>query len=262
MKFTTASGSARVGGQFSSVLLSAALLAAGWPLTATAGTAYWNAGAGSGDLNPTSLTDTPVTVVFGAFSRGNNMGSEVLNNSTSASSGYSFLLNGSSTTASGSFNFGADTRVGTSLDTAASTYFSVTVTPDPGTIFELTAIGFGTRSTTNGPKAWTLRSSLDNFAADLVTPGTLNNDSTWVYVNSPLTTPLVGSTATELRIYGYAVDGPQSFVSNTWRLDDVQLQVVPEPALAGLAIVGCGSLLAARRSLSRRRRRRAESSVA
>lgn len=58
------------------------------------------------------------------------------------------------------------------------------------------------------------------------------------------------------------VDGPQSFVSNTWRLDDVQLQVVPEPALAGLAIVGCGSLLAARRSLSRRRRGRPESSVA
>lgn len=236
--------------------LAVALSMAAWSPLAEAGTAYWNAGTASGDLTPTSVTDVPLTVAFGAFSRGNNQGSEVLNNSTSASSGYSFNLNGVSTSASGSFNFGADTRVVTTLDTATSTYFAVTVTPDPGTIFELTAIEFGTRSTLNGPKAWTLRSSLDNYATDLVTPGTLNNNSAWVSVSSTLTTPLIGSAATELRIYGYNVDGPQSFVSNTWRLDDVQLQVVPEPGIAGLAAAACGLGLAVRFRAGRPRGRR------
>ena len=234
--------------------LALAISLAGWSPPAAAGTAYWNAGTASGDLTPTSVTDVPLTVAFGAFSRGNNQGSEVLNNS--ASSSYSFNLNGVSTSASGSFNFGADTLVGTTLVTSTSTYFAVTVTPNPGSIFELTAIEFGTRSTTNGPKAWTLRSSLDNYATDLVTPGTLNNDSAWVYVSSTLTTPLIGSAATELRIYGYNVDGPQSFVSNTWRLDDVQLQVVPEPGITGLAVGACGLGLAARLRAGRRPERR------
>ena len=215
--------------------------------TALAGTVYWNAGSGTGSLVPTSTTDVPVGVSAGVFSRGNNVGNEVLNNSTSASSGYSFLLNGVSTSASGAFNFGADTVVGATLETGTSTYFAVTITPDPGATFELTGFGFGTRSTLNGPKAWTMRSSFDNFATDLVTPGVLNNNSTWVYVNAALTAPLVGSAATELRIYGYNVDGPQSFTSNTWRLDDVQLQIVPEPACAGLAIAVCGLGLAARK---------------
>ena len=146
--------------------------------------------------------------------------------------------------------------MGTTLVTSTSTYFAVTVTPNPGSIFELTAIEFGARSTLNGPKAWTLRSSLDNYATDLVTPGTLNNDSAWVYVSSTLTTPLIGSAATELRIYGYNVDGPQSFVSNTWRLDDVQLQVVPEPGINGLAVGACGLGLAARLRAGRLRERR------
>lgn len=219
---------------------------------ALAGTVYWNAGAGTGNLLPTSTTDVPGTVSVGAFSRGNNAGNEVLNNSTSSSSSYSFLLNGVSTSASGAFNFGADTVVGTTLETGTSTYFAVTVTPDPGTVFELTGLGFGSRSTLNGPKAWTLRSSLDNFVADLVTPGTLSNNSSWVYINSALTTPLVGSAAIELRIYGSNVDGPQSFTSNTWRLDDVQLQIVPEPACAGLAVALFALGLAGRRGWTRR----------
>jgi hypothetical protein len=240
-------------GCFAAGLVVTAIVSAVSPLRA--GTVYWNAGSGAGDLSPASVTNIPGTVAFGAFSRGNNQGTEVLNNSTSASSGYSFQLNGTSTNASGAFNFGADTLVGVSLSTATSTYFSVTITPDPGTSFELTSIGFGTRSTTNGPQAWTLRSSLDSFATDLVTPGTLSNNSAWVYVDTTLTTPLVGTAATELRIYGYAVDGPQSFASNTWRIDDVQLQVVPEPSITLLAAAGCGLAAAAFRRRGRHRSR-------
>jgi hypothetical protein len=32
-----------------------------------------------------------------------------------------------------------------------------------------------------------MRSSFDNVATDLVTPGILNNNSAWVYVNASLT---------------------------------------------------------------------------
>lgn len=214
---------------------------------AQASTIYWNAGSGTGNLAPTSTTDVPGGVSAGAFSRGNNVGIEVLNNTTSASSGYSFLLNGVSMSASGGFNFGTVTPVGVTLDISASTYFTVTITPEPGATFDLTGFGFGTRSTINGAKAWTMRSSFDNFATDLVTPGILNNNSAWVYVNAALTTPLVGSAATELRIYGYNVDGPQSFNSNTWRIDDVQLTIIPEPSVAFLVAPGILLLLRSRR---------------
>ena len=54
--------------------------------TALAGTVYWNAGSGTGNLVPTSTTDVPAGVSAGAFSRGNNVGNEVLNTSTSSSS--------------------------------------------------------------------------------------------------------------------------------------------------------------------------------
>jgi len=195
-----------------------------------AGTVYWNAGTASGNTSPTSSTDVPATIAVGPISAGNNQGGEAFNNTVSASSGYTFLLNGVSTSASGGFNFGVDTLVGTSLDTSTSTYFSLTVTPDPGTFFQVASIGFGTRSTDKGAQAWTLRSSLDSFASDLVVPGTLPNNSSWLYVTADLTTPLAASTATEFRIYGYNVDGPQSFTSSTWRIDDIQVQFVPEPS--------------------------------
>jgi len=215
--------------------------------TAAAGTIYWDAGSGSGSLAPTSTVGVPGTITVGDMSRGNNLGTESFNNSTSASNGYSFDLDGTSTPASGSFNFGADTLVGASLDIATSTYFSFTITPDVSTSFEITSIGFGTRSTTNGPQAWTLRSSADSFATDLVTPGTLSNNSTWTYVTAALSSPFSAVAATEFRLYGYAVDAPQSFVSNTWRIDDVQVQVVPEPTALMMLAVGAACLAGRRR---------------
>jgi hypothetical protein len=218
---------------------------------AVAGTIYWDAGSGSGILAPTSTVGVAGTITAGDMSRGNNQGSESLNNSTSASSGYSFDLNGTTTAASGRFNFGADTLVGATLDIATSTYFSFTITPDAGTNFEITSIGFGSRSTTNGPQAWTLRSSADSFATDLVVPGTLSNNSTWNYATAAFASPFSASAATEFRLYGYAVDGPQSFVSNTWRIDDVQVQVVPEPTALVMFAAGA-ACLAGRRRLRRR----------
>ena len=229
------------------------------PATAIGGTVYWNAGTagGGGNLSPSSTTDAPSWVSVGPMSRGNNYGqsSEVFNNFTSASNSYSFALNGSNTPASGSYNFGVNTVVGALLDTATTSYVSFTITPTSGLNFELLSIGFGTRSTANGPQAWALRSSLDGFSTDLAS-GSLSNNSAWSYKTASLGTPLWSSAATELRIYGYAVDPTQSPLSTTWRLDDVQVGIVPEPSAVLLLAIGAGSAAIAggwRRARSRRR---------
>ena len=111
----------------------------------------------------------------------------------------------------------------------SSTYFEFTITPSSGS-FPLESISFGSRSTNTGPLSWTLRSSDDNYATDLVTPGTLVNDSTWAYASAPLTTVFIGSAATTFRIYGYNGTGTPSVNFANWRIDDVQAIVVPEPA--------------------------------
>jgi len=191
---------------------------------ARAGTVYWNASTAS----PTSSTDIPGTITVGDVSRGNNNGVTPLTDSVSASSGYTFLLNGTSTSASGGNNFAAAAYLG-SLSTGSSTYFEFTITPSAGS-FPLESISFGSRSTNTGPLSWTLRSSDDNYATDLVTPGTLVNDSTWAYASAPLTTVFIGSAATTFRIYGYNGTGTPSVNFANWRIDDVQAIVVPEPA--------------------------------
>jgi hypothetical protein len=87
----------------------------------------------------------------------------------------------------------------------------------------------------------------------------ISNNSAWSYKTASLGTPLSSSAATELRIYGYAVDTPQSPFSTTWRLDDVQVQIVPEPSTVLMLAIGVGSAAIAggwrarsRRQLSRK----------
>ena len=228
------------------------------PASAIGGTIYWNAGTvgGGGNLSPSSTTNVPSWVSAGPMSRGNyyNQAPEAFNNSTSASSSYSFNLNGSNTPASGSYNFGVNTVVGALLNTATTSYVSFTITPTSGLTFELLSIGFGTRSTANGPQAWTLRSSLDSFSTDLAS-GSMSNNSAWSYKTASLGTPLSSSAATELRIYGYAVDPTQSPFSTTWRLDDVQVELVPEPSTVLMLAIGAGSAAIAGGWRARSRRR-------
>lgn len=198
---------------------------------ALAGTVYWNATTAA----PTSQIDVPVTV--GDVTKHNFQGTSPMISTTSASTGYTFTLSGTSTSASGTDNFGAAARLG-ALDTGTSTYFEFTITPNPvGELFRLQSIGFGTRSTLTGPQAWTLRGSLDNYASDLVTPGVLSNNSVWTYVTAALLNELVSTTPTTLRLYGYngAADDP-SFQSPNWRIDDLQLAVVPEPGAVALGV--------------------------
>jgi hypothetical protein len=204
-----------------------------------AGTVYWNADT----ISATSSTDVPGTITVGDISRGNNNGATTLIDSTSQSSGYTFSLNGVSTPASGSNNFGTAAYLN-ALNTATSTYFEFTITPASGT-FPLQEIAFGSRSTNTGPQSWTLRSSADGYVADLISPGSFPNDSAWQYYTAPLTTVFTSSSATTFRIYGYNGTGTPSVNFANWRIDDVQAKFVPEPStlmMLGLAagLAGCG----------------------
>lgn len=210
---------------------------------ATAGIVYWNAGTASPTASP-----GVVGVSVGAIGRGNNSGTTALIDASSASAGYTFDLDGVPTPASGAGNFGAAALLGPLVPTT-STCFEVTVTPAAGS-FSLEAIALGSRSTATGPLAWTLRSDADGYATDLATPGTLVNDSSWRYVSAVLTTVFTASVPTTFRVYGYGGTGTQSVNFANWRIDDVQLRVVPEPVpaapVAGLVL--CAGVVIGRRA--------------
>jgi hypothetical protein len=216
--------------------LAALFAVAGIAPNASAGVVFWN-----------MQTDTPTSnnlagVTVGALTQGNNNGTTTMLTASSTSTTYSFLLDGVTTANSGANNAGLAARVG-ALSTAAngSAYLQFTVTPTSGPL-EITDLGFGSRSTGTGPQAWTLRSDADAYAANLVTPGSLTNNSTWAYRLTALTSPLTvpQNTTRTFRLYGYAGSGSASAGTANWRVDD--LQVVPEPPAFVLVAAGLGTL--------------------
>ena len=179
----------------------------------------WNFGTATpGNASPSS--GTPVTNIgtISDLSQGNNNGTTALLTSSSVSSGY--------TGASGSFNAGAAARTG-ALATGASgsAYFEFTVTPAAGFDVSITQIDFGTRSTSTGPQAYSIRTSLDNYAADAAAPGTISNNSSWSLKQNPVTINGISSTAVTVRIYGYNGTGTASANTANWRIDDLSLTV-------------------------------------
>ena len=137
---------------------------------------------------------------------------------TSASSGY--------TGTSGNYNAGAAARIG-ALNTAASgsAYFEFTMTPSPGYSVTLSSISFGTRSTSTGPQAYTLRCSSDSFASDRGT-GNISNNSTWTLEsNSGLSVTNSPGVAITFRIFGYNGAGSPASGTANWRIDDLSLTV-------------------------------------
>lgn len=162
---------------------------------------------------PSSNTTTGSTV--SNLSQGHNNGTTTLITSTSVSNYPG---------ASGTQNAGAAAFVGP-LNVDTSTYFEFTLTPQTGYNVQLTGMSFGSRSTASGPQAYTLRSSLDNYTADVAT-GTFANNSTWV-----MHTPTVSATASTnnapitFRLFGHDGSGSASIGTANWRIDDLSLNV-------------------------------------
>ena len=171
---------------------------------------------------PSNNTVTGVNV--SNVSQGNNNGTTTMITTTSASSGYAG--------ASGTNNAGAATRTD-ALVTAAngSAYFEFTLTPTSGNI-TLTDISFGSRSTGTGPKAYTLKSSVDNFGATTLATGTLNATSNWALYSSPLSNVTTTSSAVTYRLYGHDGVGSPSANTANWRIDDLKLTIALPPTAA------------------------------
>lgn len=177
-------------------------------LSASSQTISWN----FTDSFPSSQLISNVAVSH--LSRGNNNGTTTLLTNTSASNSYS----GSS----GTFNAGAAARIGV-LNTAASgsAYFEITFTPASGYQFSISNIAFGSRSTGTGPKNFTVRSSLDSFASDILTLDTLSSNSIWAYQNSAITSQNSSANAFTIRIFGYGGAGSPTTGTANWRIDDL-----------------------------------------
>ncbi|HEY0192089.1 MAG TPA: hypothetical protein VGC42_13305 [Kofleriaceae bacterium] len=98
-------------------------------------------------------------------------------------------------------------------------YFTFTVTPAAGKAMTFTQLLLFTQRSTTGPTTFSVRSSRDNFAADLysdtsvVSPGKTYTFALDAAMFANLTTSV------ELRFYAYAAGA----ATGTWRVDNVQL---------------------------------------
>ncbi|MBN9383337.1 MAG: choice-of-anchor J domain-containing protein [Chitinophagaceae bacterium] len=174
----------------------------------------------------TPLSGIPAGVTVSAVSQGNNNGTTALLTTTSASSGY--------TGATGGNNAGAAANVG-SFRPDTTTYFEWTLTPAAGVAITVSQINFGSRSTSTGPQAYDIRTSLDNFTTAAAS-STLTNNSTWTFVSNA--TSIIGVTgqAITIRIYAYNGAGNASKNTANWRIDDLSVFAatsgnVPVPSL-------------------------------
>ena len=212
---------------------------------AQAGMVYWNMDTASATSNNVS------NLTVGDLTQGNNNGTTTMISTTSPSSGYTFDLNGTSTSASGTNNAGAAARTGVLVTGASgSAYFQFTLTAGAGYTGSLTALGFGTRSTSTGPVSFTLRSSADNYASDLATASGTST-SAWAFKTMTLSSAatLAASTTVTFRLYGYGGTGSASANTANWRIDDMTVTSTTSlvPAPGALAILGVAGLVGARR---------------
>lgn len=132
---------------------------------------------------------------------------------------------------------------------ANNLYLSLTVTPTNATDrLTVNSLSFNiARGGAATPRGYFVRTSLDNFASDLVGTGP-NGDvgtqrPTFLFVNAPISGASNLSSLT-LRFYAYTPGTGQSL-----DIDDIILNgsVVPEPASAALLGLGALSLIARRR---------------
>ncbi|MEK0448077.1 MAG: hypothetical protein RL088_345 [Verrucomicrobiota bacterium] len=160
---------------------------------------------------PSSINAADVS--GGTITQFNNNGTTTLLSTTSASSGYAG--------ASGTNNAGAAARVGAlNINASGSAAFEFTLTPASGITLTFADLLFGSRSTGTGPQAWTLRSSADGYASDIVT-GTVASNSTWILQDAAAFNFAITS-ATTFRLFGYNGTGSPSTNTANWRIDDLQ----------------------------------------
>ena len=101
-------------------------------------------------------------------------------------------------------------------------YYSFSITPDPGFLLNLTELELDYRRSRSGPVKWTFRSSLDNFATDLIAPVDFSGVAWQRNRRSDLDeATFFGVTeSVEFRIYAYDAESS----AGTWQIDNVELR--------------------------------------
>ena len=149
----------------------------------------------------TPSSGVPAGVSVSAVSQGNNNGTTTMLTASSVSSGY--------TGASGGNNAGAAANVG-AFRPDTTTYFEWTLTPAVGVAITVSRVNFGSRSTSTGPQAYDIRTSLDSFATAAAS-STLTNNGVWTPFSN--TTSIVGATSQAITIRIYAYNGADNAVA-------------------------------------------------
>lgn len=209
---------------------------------AAAGTIYWNM------QTPAATSNDVAGLVPGPLTRGNG-GISSITGTASSSTGYSFVLAGTATPASGGNN-SQSSALGGPLVTGSSAFFAISLSNTSSHTLSVVSIGFGARSTASGPAAYALRSSLDDYATDIAGgTGAIPTTSTWAYYTTSLPAPveIVAGGGIQFRLFGYG--GTAVNLNNTtWRIDDLRMIVVPEPAAAGFpGLLAAGLVVTFRR---------------
>jgi hypothetical protein len=110
--------------------------------------------------------------------------------------------------------------------TTQGTYAEFTLTPNTDYTFTLQGVSFAARATGTGPTSWALRSSRDNFTADLAT-GTVERNSQWV-LHYALALEFESSVAVTFRIYAIGGGASATATGHNFRIDDVELGVTTQ----------------------------------
>lgn len=159
-----------------------------------------------------------------------------ITNATGITQFNSFIttINGAGTPASlspfsgaGNGNFTAKT---VPLSSTLSTYAQVILTPTTNNWINISSISLANFSLlTTGPLLLSIRTSLDNFAADVTSSPVATSATLWNAVTFNLTTPIVGLSSTPLTLRIYASGGSGTAPTGTtaananWRIDDLKI---------------------------------------
>lgn len=131
---------------------------------------------------------------------------------------FSPMSRGAGVTASAGANtFAATNWSQMALD--ATDYFAFSVQPSVGFQMRLDSLVLDERRSSTGIRDWALRSSLDNFAANIVTVNVPDDDLTRTSKKIVLPASFAALTArVEFRIYGYNAEA----AGGSWRIDNVR----------------------------------------
>ena len=104
----------------------------------------------------------------------------------------------------------------TSASPDITDYYEFSITADSSTTLDIDTISFAERRSSTGIRTWSVRSSLDNYATDIVNPTTVPDDTFSRDQTVTLTAAFnaINNTTVTFRIYGYTAEA----AAGTWRI--------------------------------------------